>query len=343
MRFLVAVVLSFVTACWSIHRGYGGWGPSGCGQVVPAGAASVAFTGWKIITPAVEQRYFREGKLIGSWLEREHRWFAWRAERWVEERPPWTEACACGCARCTNGCECKNARPCGDERCTCGMPNFGLDLAHLAGGSQPCYRVGDKPCRKRDVLAAIVEDDSAKLRLTIIGNREERARVLAALPPEASRYLVKAYDPSDWAVTRAGFKTDGHPTIYVQAPDGTVLHRQDTFADAKQLAEALRKAVPLALEEFLARMRIPHLDGLVLTRYAKQAVLQVASADLTTLLASRGPVDVSPVHIVRPVRVYASEYLTRWRLNLLSRRIFALQRQLSIPPDWPQLRFAPRR
>jgi len=93
-------------------------------------------------------------------------------------------------------------------------------------------------------MAAILEDDSAKPRLTIIGNQEERAKVLAALSPEASRYLIKAYDPSDWAVARAGFKTDGHPMIYVQASDGTVLHRQHRFCDAKQLAEALRKADP---------------------------------------------------------------------------------------------------
>jgi hypothetical protein len=124
------------------------------------------------------------------------------------------------------------------------VPNFGLDLTHLPSGKEPHYRLGGTPCRKCDLMAAMVEDDSAKLRLTIIGSKAERSRALAAFPPEASRYLVKAYAPSDWAVERAGFKTDGHPTIYVQASDGTVLHRQDTFSDAKQVAEALRKADP---------------------------------------------------------------------------------------------------
>jgi hypothetical protein len=244
MRLVRTAVLLPLAALGSINPGYGAWGSAGCGQVVSARAASVPFTGWKTITPGVEQRYLRQGALVGCWLERERRWFACRGGGWVEERPPWAESCSCGCARCTNGCTCKKTTSCEDQACTCRMPNFGLDLAHLANGNQPRYRVGGKPCRKRDVMTAMVEDDSAKPRLTIIGSKEERAQALAALPAEASRYLVKAYDRTDWAVARAGFKTDGHPTIYVQAPDGTVLHRQDTFADAKQLAEALRKADP---------------------------------------------------------------------------------------------------
>jgi hypothetical protein len=193
------------------------------------------------VTAGVEQRYYREGILVGCWLERERTWFSRRDGRWVKEVPPWVEGCACGCSKCTAGCDCKKGCSCGDNACTCFVQNFGLDLAHMAAGKQPRYRVGGKPCAKRDMMAAMVEDDSAKPRLTIIGSKEERAKVLSVLPPEASGYVVKAYDPKDWAVARAGFKTDGHPTIYLQAPDGTVLHRQDVFSDANQLAEALAR------------------------------------------------------------------------------------------------------
>jgi hypothetical protein len=244
MRYALTVLLVAFAALCNSKPTHGGWGPTRCGQVVSAGKASVSFTGWKTVTPGVEQRYYRDGVLVGCWLEREKRWLCWREGRWVEEVPPWVEGCTCGCAACSAGCDCKEDHSCGDAACTCGVRNFGLDLAHMAGGKDPRYRVGGKPCKKRELMAAMVEDDSAKPRLTIIGSKDERTKVLAALPPEASRYLVKAYDPVDWTVSRAGFKTDGHPTIYVQAPDGRVLHRQDTFSDAKQLAEALRKADP---------------------------------------------------------------------------------------------------
>lgn len=244
MRYLLSVVLLSLTAVGPINPTHGGWGRSGCGQVVSAAAPGAGFTGWKIITPGVEQRYYRGGSLVGSWRERDGQWFSWREGRWVEAVPPWVEGCACGWSACRTGCACTEGRSCGDAACRCCVPNFGLDLAHLAAGNVPRYRVGGKPSAKRDVMAAIVDDDSAKPRLTIIGNQQDRAKVLSALPPEATNYLVKAYDPRDWAVARAGFKTDGHPTIYAQAPDGTVLHRQDAFADAHQLAEALRKADP---------------------------------------------------------------------------------------------------
>ena len=229
MRYAFTVLLALLAALCNPKLTHGGWGPAGCGQVVSAEAASVPFTGWQTVTPGVEQRYYRAGVLVGCWLERDNRWFAWRDGHWIEEAPPWVKGCPCGCSRCSAGCACRQGPACGDAACTCSVPNFGLDLAHLASGTEPHYRVGGRPCRKSDLMAAMLEDDSAKLRLTIIGSKEERARVLAALPSEASRYLVKAYAPSDWAVARAGFKTDGHPTIYVQAPDGTVLHRQDSF------------------------------------------------------------------------------------------------------------------
>ena len=43
----------------------------------------------------------------------------------------------------------------------------------------------------------------------------------------------------------AGFVTTGKPTIYVQAPDGKVLHRQDDYqGGAPELAEAIRRIDP---------------------------------------------------------------------------------------------------
>jgi hypothetical protein len=55
---------------------------------------------------------------------------------------------------------------------------------------------------------------------------------------------VQDYAPGNWAV-KDGFFTEGKPTIYLQAPNGKVLHRQDDYSDgAAGLATALRKADP---------------------------------------------------------------------------------------------------
>ena len=55
---------------------------------------------------------------------------------------------------------------------------------------------------------------------------------------------MQDYAPNNWAV-KDGFFTEGKPTIYLQAPNGKVLHRQDDYSDgASVLATALRKADP---------------------------------------------------------------------------------------------------
>lgn len=89
-------------------------------------------------------------------------------------------------------------------------------------------------------------DDTTWLRLTLIGSDGECKTVLGDLPltPELSKQLVvQSYRPTDWAVSRYGFKTDGHPTVYLQKPDGEVLLRQDAY-EKQPLIQAVRKARP---------------------------------------------------------------------------------------------------
>lgn len=64
------------------------------------------------------------------------------------------------------------------------------------------------------------------------------------LAPWKERIKVQDYPPDHWAVRDAGFVTSGNPTIYCQAADGTVLHRQDEYRGPDALAEVLRKADP---------------------------------------------------------------------------------------------------
>lgn len=129
---------------------------------------------------------------------------------------------------------------------------FGVDSDKL-GGRDRCT-INGKPCSKREALQAIeagIPDESGKIRLTVIGPDAARKQVVAdianhpSLAGEKGKCLVQSYEPTHWAVARAGFKTDGSPTIYLQKADGTVLHRQDKYEGPEKLAEAIRKADPL--------------------------------------------------------------------------------------------------
>ncbi len=129
--------------------------------------------------------------------------------------------------------------------------NFGVDASKMKG--EEAYTVNGKKATREQVMQAIesgIPDDAHRLRLTVIGTEADRKTVLAdldahpALAGVKDRVLVQAYDPSHWAVAKAGFVTTGKPTVYLQQPDGKVLHRQDVYEGAEKLAEAVRKADP---------------------------------------------------------------------------------------------------
>ncbi|HTU89590.1 MAG TPA: hypothetical protein VMF69_05780 [Gemmataceae bacterium] len=133
-----------------------------------------------------------------------------------------------------------------------GTINFGLDRAHLQAAGK--HLLDGKEVGKDELLQALgklcLPDDSKWPSLTIIGPEAARQKVLSDL--QSSPYLaawkdrikVRDYPPDHWAVKDAGFVTTGQPTIYSQAPDGTVLHRQDEYRGPEALAEVLRKADP---------------------------------------------------------------------------------------------------
>ena len=132
------------------------------------------------------------------------------------------------------------------------VPNFGIMQAKL-NGSTSHHSINGRSVSEEDAFAALqgkLTDDSQKLRLTIIGPEDKRRAVLADLAINAGlallkdKVLVQSYDPSHWAVANAGFHTTGQPTIYLQAPDGKVLHRQDEYRGPDKLAEAIRKSDP---------------------------------------------------------------------------------------------------
>lgn len=132
------------------------------------------------------------------------------------------------------------------------VPNFGVEKSKIH--EAPVNAINGKPCSRKEALDAIqsgqLPDDRNKLRLTVIGQEAERKAVLNDLSssPLLAAYrealVVQEYGPDEWPV-KCGFKTDGHPSIYLQTPDGKVLHRQSDYADGPQgLATALRKTDP---------------------------------------------------------------------------------------------------
>jgi len=136
-----------------------------------------------------------------------------------------------------------------------GVQNFGIDRAGLDGSAER-ITLGGREIPRSEVMrilqAESLTDDSGKLRLTVIGTEADRRRVLddlkGSLSDIANQCLVQDYPPDHWAVAGVGFYTAGKPTIYVQAPDGKVLHRQDDYADGaegfRQAFERLRKPDP---------------------------------------------------------------------------------------------------
>ena len=124
-----------------------------------------------------------------------------------------------------------------------GMPT-GVIQSELGKGRAP-FSVSGRPV-SRDAALRMVEkgevpDDVSKRRITVVGPTAERKAALEIIgqPPWA---VVKAYEPTHWHVSpEYGFVNGGRPTVYVQDPDGTVVHRQD---DITGLATAIRRADP---------------------------------------------------------------------------------------------------
>jgi len=111
--------------------------------------------------------------------------------------------------------------------------NFGVQLGKLK--AEPKYRLNGKEISREQAIAAVagdqIPDDVGLVRLTLIGSKEDRQRVLADLDSHPglkalkAGLLVQSYDADDPRVSKRGFVTTGKPSIYLSAPDGKVLAR----------------------------------------------------------------------------------------------------------------------
>ena len=114
------------------------------------------------------------------------------------------------------------------------VSDFGVDADKVSASTR--YTLSGKEVSRQEAERAIEDsrlpDHAGMLRVTVIGPREQTRSVLDDLAKSSlgDRIIAKAYVGSHWHVAQSGFATDGSPTIYVQAADGTVLHRLDDYA-----------------------------------------------------------------------------------------------------------------
>lgn len=244
----------------SVHDSYGGWGAGGCGPVGSVARVAPPASEWleDARNPNLVGLY-RGGVQVGVYIRSTGKFYDLLPDgTFSKGRKIGPCGCKAGCACdiCKGDCNCAERGPCSDD-CGCvpittaAIENFGVYLDKKP--AVPVYRINGKEVSREAAMEAIEKgglvDDSHKRRLTIIGSEDERKKVLAdltgPLAPLASDLLVQAYPPDNFAVHDAGFRSSGHPTIYLQAPDGKVLHRQDDYQDgAEGLAKAIRKADP---------------------------------------------------------------------------------------------------
>lgn len=156
--------------------------------------------------------------------------------------------------RCGLGCNCN--RKIGNAESQGGLlplprVNYGVDQSKIA--PQERYSINGRPVTEAQAEKALagpegkLTDDSSKLSLTIIGSDAERKQALTDLAAPAlatfrEHVVVQDYSP-DSPMLACGFATDGHPTVYLQKPDGTVLAHTDQY-NGSATWEAIRKKDP---------------------------------------------------------------------------------------------------
>jgi hypothetical protein len=220
------------------------WGPALC---APVGAPAAEYR-WVAGNDPAQYHLLRDGCQVGTWHHAHGAYYPYDGRSWGEPcappvTPPAPPCSCCPACPCADACLCAGGRPCRDG-CTCVVAagvteNYGIDVESWRREPRPHYGARGVP------------DDADKVRLTVIGADSDRRTVAAdldahpALKALKEKLVVQSYPPSHWAVAGAGFRTDGRPTIYLQAPDGQVLHRQDDYAGgADRLAAAIRRADP---------------------------------------------------------------------------------------------------
>jgi len=249
---LIVLGSCVILALFAQSQSRAAWGPGGCGPVGPRVVASEEspLTGWRFFQG--RYYYYRDGIQIAGWDPKQELYRAYDAAHDVwsaPKRAPWQADCKC-CPSCScSACACPTHGPC-CEACTCvaqaRLPKWmthGVQVERL--NSREHYTLNG-----HEAGDALIPDDAKRTRLIIIGTEAEQKRVSEdlnkdpILAPLARDLVVHNYRPDHWHVARAGYETNGHPSVYLVSADGKVLSRSTSYAGPEKLAEAIRKADP---------------------------------------------------------------------------------------------------
>ncbi len=231
------------------------WGTGGCAVAqIPDqfnGISTTGVTEWKSLGD--ESALYKNGVQIGSWSLTEGYWRSYDARRdaWgpKESKAP-VEPPQRAVIKVTRQMpEADEGEPKDVKNDLENPLNYGVDWDKIAD-HRATFDGRTISCEKaHELIGKQIPDDSKKFRVTIIGTDSEQkdamtqyAMLEPTLKDRCSTWLVTAdhWSLKDGVTGQVAFKTDGHPVVYLQAPDGKVLHRQD---DAKDMPMAIRKAV----------------------------------------------------------------------------------------------------
>lgn len=134
------------------------------------------------------------------------------------------------------------------------VKNFGVHMGKIS--SEPAYTVNGKPVSPHLAHAAVdaIPNHKDHFRITFIGDDEKKRlkaykdwQLFVAGSPYAN--IVDSWEvpANHWSMKDGetgapGFIAPGDPTIYLQSPDGRVLHRQDDYNGPMDF-QAIRKAI----------------------------------------------------------------------------------------------------
>lgn len=136
-----------------------------------------------------------------------------------------------------------------------GIPNFGVDMAKTrSAAKQYEYSINGRPCTKKQAFESLdgktadgINDDSKHARLSCIGTDAECKQLesdVAANPAfKGLEFTFQSYRPTDPMIRDVGV-APGHPSVYLQQPDGKVLARWESYAGAEKVAGEIRKRDP---------------------------------------------------------------------------------------------------
>jgi hypothetical protein len=258
-------LLSFAT-----HPVQGSWGSGGCqtgigqlGTVVPQAPAQIHYHWVRYSDPGDQDIALYYGPTQVGWWSYNKQVYTplspltgsaglccpcpFPVPSWATRTIPEPKTCPCGCPCKAGTCTCGKTGPC-QAGCVCGaaasVPPTGVQSDKITHGQTS---ISGRPATTAEAIAAIganIPQDQTLPHTTVIGPEAKRKLLLTDLAEFNGKTCLHEYAPDEWPV-QCGFKYGGDVTVYVQSPDGKVVHRQDDAKGAKEAVRlALRKADP---------------------------------------------------------------------------------------------------